>query len=158
MAYVGDQTVSFPFELPVCLVLFFIFLVFIFILNVSNAIIVTRISKSTKSLRALYIFIFYPILLLSYLIACYEEFFQTALIFGFPIFIAGMILLPYGALVINTEARITLFQNLVINYCQNCYYPIQMHRDDQERRCVMCGTMTKNIYYRKRKQISTPKK
>lgn len=145
--YIEDQSVSFPFELPGCLVLFLIMLFLVYLTNIANGIMVTRISRSEKSLRALYIFIFYPVLLLSYLIASYEEIFQTALIFGFPLFLAGAVLMPYGALVIHTEAHMAVYRNLAINYCLNCRYPIQMHREDKERRCPMCGAMTGNIYY-----------
>jgi hypothetical protein len=145
--YLEDGSTSFPFELPLMAVGFMFFFLFLFFLNLSNAIIVARVTRSKNSLRALYFFIFYPILLLSFFAANYSTDFKAAFIFGFPIFVVGALLLIYNAVNINKEARLTFYQNMRVIHCTNCRYPVQMHQLDPERRCPVCGEEVKNVFF-----------
>lgn len=143
--YILDGSVSIPLELTPCMILFMIIFALLMLLNIFNGLFVSKISGSPQSLRALYISIFYPILLISFIIACFKEDFQTSFIFGFPFFILGAIILPYGAYVLNKEASAITQKNLVLVYCFNCHYPFEMYRFDKERTCPVCGALNRNL-------------
>jgi len=134
-----EESVSFPLYLTLCLPLFFIMLLMMFTINIYNGYLVSKASDTLQSMRAFYIFIFYPILLISFMIATMEDGFQTSLIYGFPIFFLGVIFLPYSALIIHREALGMVNKNTVLIYCYNCRYTFEMHRLDLEKRCPLCG-------------------
>jgi hypothetical protein len=78
------------------------------------------------------------------MMATMEYGFQTSLIYGFPFYLLGVILFPYGAFIIHREARTVVYENMVLIYCQNCNYTFEMHRLDSERRCPFCGVLNQN--------------
>jgi hypothetical protein len=97
-------------------------------------------------LRVMYISIFYPLLIISFLLATIEDTFQTAFIFGFPVFVIGIFILPYSAHVMNKEARVVVKGNAVLIYCKNCYYPFEMFKTEKTQRCPLCGTSNDNYF------------
>lgn len=143
--YYSEESASLPIQMALCLPLSFIMLIFITIYNILNAHMINMVSESSQSTRAFYILLFYPIILLSYMMATLEYGFQTSLIYGFPFYLIGVILLPYGAFVIHREAKMVVNKNMVLIYCQNCNYTFEMHRLDTERRCPFCGVLNQNI-------------
>lgn len=143
MEYTFEESVLFPFYLSLCLPLFFTMLLLFITINIHNGYFVSKVSDTPQALRAFYIFIFYPILLVSFMIATIEYGFQTSLIYGFPIFFLGVILLPYSALVIHREALAIVNKNMLLVYCHNCRYTFEMHRLDIEKRCPICGSQNR---------------
>jgi hypothetical protein len=144
MKYSIEESVSFPIYLTIYLPFFFYALILFILINLKNAYLVSKISCSPQSLRALYISIFYPILLGSFMMATFRDGFQTSTIYGFPLFTLGVILLPYSALTIHREAKTIINENTSVIYCSYCSYPFDMHKLDSERRCPICGTLNPN--------------
>ncbi len=111
--------------------------------NVTNGLMLSRVSKSHRSLRAMYISLLLPVILLSFVFACFKDGFETSLIFGFPFFLIGTIALPYSAFVLAKEAREMVRENTVFLVCYNCHYPFQMNRLALEGICPVCGAQNR---------------
>jgi hypothetical protein len=146
-AYLEDGSVGAFFQITPCIIAFIIVFVITYIFNISSGLIVARASKSNKSLRAFYILLFYPIILLCFLFSSIAEGFQTVFIFGFPFFILGAILMVYAVHTVKGEAHVIMNKNLLIFYCFNCRYLFEMHRLEKERRCPWCGAININQFH-----------
>ena len=146
LEYLADGSASFPYPGEPCGVSVFLILIIISVVNFPIALKVNRFARSEKSVRALYIFIFYPIIFVSYMVATIDEVFQTAFILGFPLLLAGSILLPYAAIIMSNEASRVIKENIVVISCFNCRYTFEMHRRAPEQHCPLCGATNKNIF------------
>lgn len=144
--YIIDRRVSTPFYMDVCVpILMTLSLIIIMAVNVANGRMITKVSKSPKSLRAMYISFLFPVILLSFIFACFKDGFKTTLIFGFPFFLVGTIALPYSAYVLAKEAREMVRENTMILTCYNCNYNFQMNRLDLEGLCPVCGVQNRIV-------------
>ncbi|UCF08085.1 MAG: hypothetical protein JSW28_10680 [Thermoplasmata archaeon] len=141
--YVIDESVSFPIYMTLCIPAMLLFLVTIMALNVANGLSISKVSESLNCLRALYISLFFPIVLVSFIVACFKDGFHTSLIFGFPFFFLGMLILPWSAYVLADEAKVIARENLVFISCYHCRYPFQMNRLDFEGMCPVCGALNR---------------
>ncbi len=107
--------------------------------NVFNAVSVSRRTKSKTSLRALYIFIFYPILAVSFVIPSIDDLFITSMIFGLPVFLLGMILLPFATFTLMREAFKISKKEYVVSSCTYCNFPFRRESETTEGMCPRCG-------------------
>ena len=138
--YIDDGNISTPFYMAMCVpILMIMSLIIIMAVNVANGLMVTKVSKSLRSLRAMYISLLFPVILLGFIFVCFKDGFETTLIFGFPFFLVGTFALPYSAYVLAKEARELVRENTMILACYNCHYQFQMNRLDLEGACPVCG-------------------
>jgi hypothetical protein len=71
--------------------------------------------------RALYIFLLYPLVHLGFVLANTWNIFITTYILGFPIFAAGMVLMPLAAIALQRTTMRSLESNKVPIRCPFCH-------------------------------------
>ncbi len=85
-----------------------------------------------------------PVILILFMLATISELFQSSFILGFPIFIIGAIFYPIGGLIIDKEARMMLNRNLLVISCHNCFYTLELNKQEKERLCPLCSAKNLN--------------
>ena len=98
-----------------------------------------RTSENVTGRRAAYFLIFFPFLLISFILATWTTSFILSLTFGFPLFILGTFAIPYAALIIHRENKVIEHSNLLRVKCWHCMYIFEMHQEEEWVRCPYCG-------------------
>jgi hypothetical protein len=141
--YIQDGGVSMGFgTAPCCLMIgaiSFCVIVVSSILNISTAVSVSKRSKSKVSLRSLYISILYPIVLIAFIIPHFEAAFYTSLIFGFPVFVLGVILLPFSSFSVMREALKMDVKQYTVEACHYCRFTYRREIRQMDAICPRCG-------------------
>lgn len=142
--YLKDGSISAGYGgMPFCCLFFgfigFCLLVGGTVLNILNAVSVSKRTKSKNSLRSLYIFVLYPIVLVSFVIPAWESLFLTSLIFALPFLLIGAVVLPFSAITLHREAMKLCKKEYCTSMCIYCKFP---HRRDVvavDGYCPRCG-------------------
>ena len=143
LEYIREDSVSLGFgTLPCCLLIAFIsfcILILCSILNITTAVSVSKRSKSKPSLRSFWIFVLYPIALISFIIPSFEEGFFTSLIFGFPLFVSGVILIPFSSFTVLREALKLDKKVYRVEACRYCQFLFRRELRQEDGVCPRCG-------------------
>ena len=108
-------------------------------INASVARTVITSSPDPNALRAAYLLIGYPIVMLSFLFATIGTSFAPSIAFGFPLFIAGTFLYPWASLIVRREFWNIISTNVLRVQCYKCRYVFEMNRGQDQIRCPYCG-------------------
>jgi len=117
----------------------FILLVGGSVLNITNAVSVSKKTKSKTSQRSFYIFMFYPIVLISFIIPAWESLFLTSLIFALPFLLIGAVVLPFSAITLHREALKLCKKEYTTTACRYCHFPFRRDVKALDGYCPRCG-------------------
>ena len=133
----------------------FILLVGGSVLNITNAVSVSKKTKSRSSLRSFYIFVFYPIILISFIIPAWESLFLTSLIFALPFLLIGAVVLPFSAITLHREASKLCKKEYTTTACGYCHFPFRRDVKALDGICPRCGAFNEYPIVDKNRETET---
>ena len=125
-----------------CMVGMFLILILLCVKTIPVALRVTKESGSKESLRALYIYIFLPVVFIGIMVGNSANYFLNVMIFGWPLFMVSGVLMVIAANWMRTEVRLLSFRVR----CGFCKEEFDMVRDELVGYCAYCGAPNWNPY------------
>jgi ribosomal protein S27E len=137
--FVHDGEIYVEFGVYPCITFLVVMTVATSVVNIAVARTVISSSTDPKALRAAYLLIGYPVILISFLFATIGTGFAPSIAFGLPLFATGMIAYPWASLIVRSEFFNLISANILRVQCYNCRYVFEMNRAQDQIRCPYCG-------------------
>lgn len=137
--YVSEGEIYVSYGTFICIPILLAVTVAACAINTTVARTVVTSSPDPKALRAAYLLVGYPIVMLSFLFATIGTGFAPSIAFGFPLFLAGTVLYPWASLIVRREFKNIISANILQVQCYNCRYVFEMNRVQDQVRCPYCG-------------------
>ena len=125
-----------------CMVVMFILMILLCATSIPTAMRVAKETGSKKSLRALYIYLLIPVVIISVMVGNSATFFLNVLIFGWPLFLISGILVVIAANWMSVEVKSLSFRVR----CGFCKVDFDMIMDDLVGVCSHCGAANWNPF------------
>ena len=146
VGYVSGEGVMLNFEVTYCgLPLFILMLVFSGVMVVLVAGLVKALEEP-KHLRAAYFLMLYPVVLGSFMFASLTEGTVPSMLFGWPLFLAGIVLVPYCALSLRRGVGVLAEGGRAMIVCYNCGEVLALTMGTAQIGCPRCGALNLNPY------------
>jgi hypothetical protein len=142
--YVVSDEVVIGAEAIVFVITIIVLMVLVSFFNVTSALTVYQATRSDLSLRILYFNLLFPVVLFSFFIATSGGWFINSMIFGFPLFLMGAMMLPYAAYRLHWEALQIALKGPVRLRCYDCGFIFDFFLANRVVRCPKCGLLNRN--------------
>ena len=145
IGYIGGNGVGLPYETSACTFPLIIFML------VSAGIVVVLVSgllnvlEEPKHLRAAYFLMLFPIVLGSFVLSSLMDGTVPSMIFGWPLFLMGVVLYPYCAFTLRGRVGVPADGARALIVCHNCGWTLVL-RDAAQITCPRCGALNLNPF------------
>jgi hypothetical protein len=128
----------------ICLVFELVLIVGMSYVTIPTAMAVVAFTGTKDSLRAMYVMMLWPVIFATFMFGNAAGLFVNAYVFGWPLFIASALSMPYAAYTLRREATVAALVRAALLRCYSCNQLFYIERTSPRGFCPHCHCENEN--------------